>query len=150
MAEKKLVTFHPSVTIAHCNEGKQKGKILMAVYDTGYRMKAYHGSANPIGGNPSYSKGDRSPTNTIHREVIEEYNPQFQGPNHDALVFGQKVNWASPQDIQFIRDSLLQNIEPWRDFYVRFLQQIKHGDGLGDPAGDGLYSVFDSQVSSME
>lgn len=147
MQEKKLVTFHPSVTIAHCNEGHQNGKLLMAVYDEGYRMKVYNGSANPIGGNPSNRKGDKRPYDTIYREISEEYDPKFQGPNNDALVFGQKVNWASSRDIELVRDSLLHGIQPWKDFYVRFMQQIKKGDKLGDPSGDGIYSVFCSQIS---
>lgn len=148
MPEKKLVAFHPSVTIAHCIEGNQRGKLLLAVYDAGYRMKAYIGSANPIGGNPSNVKGDKSTQDTIHREVSEEYNPDFQGPEHNALVFGQKVDWASPRDIELVRNSLLARIQPWKDFYVRFSQQIKKDDKLGDCAGDWLYSVFYSQISS--
>ena len=144
--EKKLVEFHPSVTIAYCDKGKNSGKLLMAVYDSGYRMKAYVGSANPIGGNPSYVGWDINPKDTLVREISEEYNPNFQGPNHDSLVFGQKVDWASPKDIQIIRDSLLNQTNSWQDFYINFSEQIKNGEKLGDPQGTGIYSVFYSLV----
>ena len=140
--------FHPSVTIAYCEEGSKKGTLLTAIYDSGYRMKAYVGSANPIGGNPSRKKGDRNPQGTIVREISEEYDPAFQGPNHDALVFGQKVDWALPEDIRLVSGSLVNKIQSWRDFYVEFRGQIKKGDLLGDPAGCGIYSVFLSSIPS--
>lgn len=145
--EKRLVEFHPSLVIAHCVEGKEKGKLFLSVYDSGYFMKAYVDSANLPGGNPSHKKGDRSPLDCFIREITEEYNPEFQGPNHDALVFGQKVDWALPEDITPVKDALLA-AKPWEDFYVIFSKQITNENKNGDPAARGLHSVFYSHMPS--
>lgn len=143
MPEKRKLEFHPSVTFAYSEEAK---KFLMSVYDDGYRMKAYVGSANPIGGNPSFDKGDRGPEDTLLREIKAEYDPDFQGPNGDTLVFGQKVSWASPFDIKMIRTILVNESHPWEDFYVNFSNQILNNGKNGDPPGTGLYSVYYAEI----
>lgn len=141
---RKIIEFHPSVVLAHTPD--ESPLVVMSVYDTGYRMKAYNGSANPPGGNPSFGKGDRSPEDTLRREISEEFDPGFQGPKSDALVFGQRVVWACPTDIQAVRNAL-SDIKPVGDFYVEFAHQIMRNENKGDSKGTGLYSVYSAIIS---
>ena len=104
---------HPSVVIAPC---EALGKLLMAVYDGTYPQVSYRFSANNIGGNPSPKDG--SPRNVLLREIEEEYDSNHK----EKTQFGETVLWAPSDDIELIRNQLLQNAIPYGDFYVKATQ----------------------------
>lgn len=131
---KIILDAHPSVVVAHCED---LGQFLFSVYDTGYPRKAYRLSANNIGGNPE--PYNISPEQVLIHEIAEEFDP-----NHDKeKKFVGEVNWASEEDIRFIRNGLLGKIEPLEDFRVI---QNKEIDG-GNAPYKAIFSVFYTSIS---
>lgn len=125
---------HASVVVAHCIES---GKLVFNVYDDGYPVTAYRGSANNIGGNPE--AGDKDPENVLIREACEEFDP-----NHaEEKQHVGKVVWASEQDIRIIRNGLLARLEPMQDFLAT-QQGIIEG---GNKPYTAIYSAFYTAVS---
>jgi len=132
---KPTLDAHPSVTIAHCPEN---GKLLMAVYDAGYKQVSYRFSANNIGGNPSPEDG--SPINVLFKEINEEYNP-----NHgEKTQFGETVLWAPREDISLIRDRLIDRVVPYQDFLVNAVQFPNDNTTATYTA---IFSAFYSEIS---
>lgn len=133
LMEKKLVQAHPSLVIAYCSK---LGKVLTAVYSSSYRRGKgpYPLSANLIGGNPDINNREKAPIDVLIREISEEYNPDFQKNNPDTNEFGERVAWATPEDILAVRDSLLKNLEYYQDFYAEaehFMEGTASYKGLG-------------------
>ena len=137
--EKKLVEVHPSLTIV---QDSQK-RFLMSVYDSGYRKGKgpYPLTANVIGGNPDINEDDKSPEEVLIREVKEEFDSDYQIKNPQTNVFGQRVSWAPQKEIAYIRDAILDSIQPFQDFYVRAESFCE-----GTSTYQGLYSYFKSLV----
>jgi len=128
---KLILDAHPSVVVV-----KSLDKYLFAVYDEGYPRKAYRLSANNIGGNPeSY---DVSPERLLIKEISEEFDPNH--PVEKAHV--GKVDWASQDDIRFIRNGLLGHIVPLQDFFVNQPEIIEGGN----KPYTAVYSTFYSEV----
>lgn len=129
---KKQVDYHPSVLIAQVDT---TGELLMSGYDGGYPTEVYRGAANLIGGNPS--EGDRSPLEVLRRELAEELDPKSaQDPKPN-------VQWASEADIALIRDSLLNGMVGFADFYVL----AAHLKGDQRIPYNAIFSAFFSLVS---
>lgn len=140
MTNKPIIEAHPALVIAHCISNS---KLLMAVYDSGYRKGKgpYPFAANCIGGNPG--RGEKNPLEVIKNEINEEYDPDRQGINHDKPnVFGQKVLWAAPGDIKLVRDSLIKGLKPYQDFLVN-----AQSWGEGTATYQAIYSYFQSNLS---
>lgn len=129
---KFILDAHPSVLVAYSPETQ---KFLFSVYDEGYPRKVYRNSANFIGGNPVPE--DQCPEDVLIREIAEEINP-----NHSVNEGVHKVEWASEQEIRFIRNSLFQ-FYPLQDFLVKQSEMI---DG-GNKPYQAIYSVFYSEIS---
>ncbi len=139
MDKKITIAGQPSVVIAHCDT---KNKLLMAVYDAGYKQVSYRFSANNIGGNPDCEKHptDTSPNNVLVREVGEEYNSHHRG----MTKFGETVLWAPKEDIELIKDELINGARPYQDFLVRAVQLPNDPTTRNYTA---IYSGFESEVS---
>ena len=133
-----IIEAHPALTIAYCPENK---KLLLAVYDAGYRggKGPYPTKPNCIGGNPPPGN---NPLEVLVREISEEYKPEFQIKNPRTNKFGQTVNWATPKDISLVRDGLLHNLQPFQDFLV---DSISFGEGT--VTYSAIYSYFHNQIS---
>ena len=128
---KRYIEAHPSVVIAYSPEAE---KLLFATYDKGYGKKTYRLSANNIGGNPNPK--DLSPLDTLKREIEEEFDP-----NHSELKYGEKVDWASKDDMISVRKDLLDKIHLFNDFYV----DCGEIPGGNDPY-TAIYSGFYSKI----
>jgi hypothetical protein len=125
---------HPSVVIVHCADLK---KFLFNVYAEGYPRAAYRFSANNIGGN--LEPGDRSPEDTLIREVSEEFDP-----NHgEEKRFVGEVVWAPDDDIRLIRNAILGGMWPLQDFMARQTGIISGGNN----PYQAIYSAFYAPVS---
>jgi len=130
---KTILDAHPSVMIAYSPELQ---KFLFSVYDDSYPRKIYRNSANLIGGNPR--PDDKGPENTLLREITDEINP-----NHELkkkFIIGE-VAWAPEQEIQFIRNSLIQ-FTPFQDFLANQEEKIEGGN----KPYKAIYSVFYSEI----
>ncbi len=129
-----MLDAHPSVVVAHCED---LGKLLFSVYDESYPKKAYRLSANNIGGNPE--PYNTSPEQVLIHEITEEFDP-----NHpEEKKFVGKVDWASKEDIRFIRNGLLGKIDPLFDFFV-----MQEGEILGgNNPYSAVYSAFHAPIS---
>ena len=122
---------HPSVMVV-----RSLDEFLFSIYDEGYPKKAYRLSANNIGGNPGLY--DVSPEGVLIKEVAEELDP-----NHpEEKMYVGKVNWASEEDIRFIRNGLLAQVQPLQDFLVR-QEGIIEG---GNKPYTAIYSAFYAEV----
>jgi len=132
--EKIKLNAHPSVVVVHFLDD-----FLFSLYDEGYPKKAYRLSANNIGGNPE--PYDVSPENLLIKEIAEEFDPNH--PIEKPHV--GKVDWASQEDIRFIRGGLLERIVPMQDFLVRQPEVIEGGNN----PYQGIYSAFYAEVSSL-
>ena len=115
---KPIIDAHPSLVIA---TNSLKNKLLLSVYDSGYRggEGPYPLSANVIGGNPDIEYDEKGPRQVLEREIIEEFDPNFQLKNPKTNQFNQRVAWANPKDIESIRNNLLEGLFPLSDFYVQ-------------------------------
>jgi len=132
---KIILGCHPSVVVAYSQEVNE---FLMSVYDQGYPRKSYRGSANNIGGNPEGE--DKDPESVLLKEIAEEFDP-----NHSLeKMFVGPVNWASDNDIRYVRNSLIAGVEPLQDFMVRQPGEI---EGCNAPY-QGIYSVFYTSIPS--
>jgi hypothetical protein len=140
--EKRIVEGQPSLVIAYCI---QSGKLLTAVYDSGYRKGKgpYPLTSNIIGGNPERGLVQKCPKDVLVREIKEEYDPLFQREHPLTNQFGQKVAWANPEDIALIQKELLQDLTPFQDFYV---ESTSFGEGTA--SYQGIYSYFFSDISA--
>jgi len=128
---KERLDCHPSVVVV-----RGLDEFLFSIYDEGYPRKAYRLSANNIGGNPeSY---DVSPERTLIKEIAEEFDPNH--PEEKPHV--GKVNWASEEDIRFVRNGLLGNVVPLQDFFVSQKEPIEGGN----KPYTGIYSAFYAEV----
>jgi len=133
MSEKIILDAHPSVVIAYSEEAK---KLLMSIYDEGYPIPVYRGSANNIGGNPE--PWSISPENVLLEEIAEEFDPNH--PEEKKHV--GKVPWASSLDIRFIQNALLGAVSPFQDFYV----EVGKISGGHNPH-KAIFSTFFSLIS---
>jgi hypothetical protein len=130
MSQQKL-DAHPSIVVV-----RSLNEFLFSVYDEGYPRRAYRLSANNIGGNPEpYSV---SPENVLITEISEEFDPNH--PIEKAHI--GKVDWASEEDIRFIRSGLLSRITPLQDFFVQQREVIEGGN----KPYTAIYSAFYSEV----
>ncbi|MBR9705297.1 hypothetical protein GOV12_07830 [Candidatus Pacearchaeota archaeon] len=130
---KQTLDGHPSVTIAH----SPSGNLLMAVYDGGYPQHSYRFSANNIGGNPG--SDDRGPKITLEREIAEEFDPDHK----ELTKFGEKVSWASRVQIELVRESLLTDLKPHRDYLIKATQLP--GDNTTSTY-KAIFSVFTTEI----
>ena len=124
---KRTVDAHPSVVVVH----SQSGEVLLSGYDGAFPKRAfiYRSTPNILGGNPNYA--DNSPLETILREINEEFSHEITNET-----------WANQKDIFSIRESILENLKPFLDFYFD-VGQIEGGD-LPYKA---IFSAFSSEIS---
>ncbi len=128
---KQKLDAHPSVVVV-----REFNEFLFSVYDQGYPRKAYRLSANNMGGNPE--PYDVSPERTLIKEIAEEFDP-----NHPVeKTFVGKVDWASDEDIRFIRNGLFSGLRPLQDFFVQQKEPIEGGN----KPYTAIYSAFYSEV----
>ena len=130
-------------------QAQETNEILTNVYDSGYPFVTWHNCINFIGG--AKGKEDKSPISIITREFEEEFS---LGPNEmDAtLVAAAGSGWslpkvgkmASKQDIDNVRNSILSQIQPYKDFLVETRGIEKLDGNKYDQVA--LFSVFVSQI----
>mgnify|MGYP003993155329 CR=1 FL=1 len=99
---KPIIDAHPSLVIA---TNSLKNKLLLSVYDSGYRggEGPYPLSANVIGGNPDIEYDEKGPRQVLEREIIEEFDPNFQLKKL-FLIFG------------------ILRVETFHDIYLHLIQ----------------------------
>jgi hypothetical protein len=118
---KTEVHNHASVILAY--NGKD---IVSNIYDNTYPKEIWRGRINLLGG--GQSPGDLSPRYLLEREIAEEFRiskeetKEYDENFRDLVGEGKgapKINsFASKRDINLVRDFLLYNSEPWRDFLI--------------------------------
>jgi hypothetical protein len=138
---KPIIVAQPSLVISYCKEDSTK--LLLSVYDAGYRggKGPYPMTPNCIGGNPDIEHDEIGPLQVLEREIAEEFDPDYQREHPETNIFNQRVNWASPQNIGFVRDNLLQDLAPWQDFVVN-----AESFGKGTQTYQAIYSYFVSEL----
>ena len=139
---KPVIEAHPALVIVY-NTSKFP-RLLLSIYDAGYRggKGPYPFAANVIGGNPDIKEKDNSSLEVLTREVKEEFNPDYQIDNPKTNIFKQRVLWAKPRDIKLVRDNILTNLKPFKDFYV---QAKPFAEGTAEY--NALFSYFFSEIS---
>jgi|SRR3989338_3215779 len=144
--KKYKIHHHASVMII---PSKKNSEFLLDIYDGTYPKKSYRGKAHLIGG--SNCEEDFSPRGLLEREIKEEFSQiqeemGFDKNLEDLVGEGsppKKIeNFASKQDIKFIRDAILKNSVPYQDFFVKIPQ-----DG-SRPQYDVIYSVYLTNLNS--
>jgi hypothetical protein len=128
--EKQVLRYHPSVLIIQKDKTQD---LLMGVYDDTYPLVAYRNSANLIGGNPS-SK-DKNPRDVLLREIAEELN----------VNPGKEDYFAPGEDIKEIRNTILSNLLPFKDFFFHF-GEIKGGRKEYKAIGSAFYCSIDRKI----
>lgn len=121
---KIKIRHYASATII---ESTKTNEFLFNEYNKTYRVKCLRGKLNLIGGN--YEIGDNSPLDILKREIAEEFSMTKQEKNLFALN----------RDIIFIRNSILRNITPYKDY----LLTVPPIEGTTYKA---LYSIFISKI----
>jgi hypothetical protein len=135
MAEKRILHAHPSVCIV---KSRETSEIFGSVYDIGYSKKNFVGSMNLLGGNPEKDSLEGGILGTLLREINEEIKKKS-----DDKVLGPKLLWADEGDIIYIRESVLENPQPYSDFYF-----VTDGKIRGEKESHAaIFSVFISLVS---
>lgn len=143
---KYLVSHHVSQVILVNGDGK---KLFGNIYDPSHFNA---GKFNLLGGN--MSKQDRNPWELLQRELREE----FRYSTEEVIEFNKKlIKWsadkgiqdpwqikglASPGDIEFVRESVLESLVPFGDY-------LCHIPGFAGEKGkaDVVYSVWATRLS---
>lgn len=129
-------------------ESVKTREFLFGVYDDTYLKVRYQGRVNLIGGN--HGPDDYSPWDLFQREINEEFAVKIEKPKEFDKSFvelfgkgmGTKTvrNFAKEEDIRTIRENILNNSEPFKDYFVI----VPAMDGKPDYSV--LYSVFFSKI----
>lgn len=135
----QLVHHHCGSAII-VNSGNNQ--LLIGEYDQGYPRISERGKANFIGGN--YCFGDQSPQHTFEREINEEFTLTIDSGDLDKIVEDlsesesisvQRGSFARADERDYIRKSILERAEPYRDFLITL------SDKAGQPI-DVAHSIF--------
>jgi len=135
---------------------KNRDSFLLSRYDDGYPVKKmFRGWANLTGG--ANSKKDSiyiSPEELLRREVGEEYSTSQAMYEKDMIHLEEssptgavKPNraFASREDIESIRGSILENLVPYCDFIVRIPGE-NFRQGKNKEQYKNIFSVFESVI----
>jgi hypothetical protein len=128
--DKPVLKFHPSLLIV---KKEKTNDLLMGVYDNVYSFVIYRNSANLIGGNPSFR--DKNPREVLLRELGEELNINEENKNY----------FAPKEDIEIIRNSILSEIIPFKDFFFQ-VEEIEGGRKQYNAIGSVFYSNINSKI----
>ena len=120
---RKELDHHVGVGII---KSEKTQELLLGVYDDTYPDTNWRGRAKLIGGN--HEKDDISPRHIFYREVNEEF----------SHIKDKESEFATEEDIKLIRETILLNALPYRDFLVKMPQRI------GKQEHQVIYSVFNS------
>lgn len=133
--EKIKIEGHPSMIIVYPDDSEDE--VILGGYDGGYPRLAYRSRPNLLGGNPSEKDKSHGPKDVLIRELTEELDI---GEELDWK--GRKINWATKQDIDIIRGSIIKNIKPYADFLYEALPL----EGAIKEKITAIYSVFVSRI----
>ncbi len=131
--EKPILKYHPSLLII---QKEQTNELLMNVYNDTYPLVVYRNSANLIGGNPPPK--DKNPMEVLLREVDEELN----------ITPGEENYFASLQDIERIKSSIISNIIPFKDFFFQ-VDEIIGGRKAYNAIGSAFYSNINKKIFNI-
>jgi len=114
----------------HCSavivKSSDNNLFLFSQYDHTYPFKDFRGYINLIGGGRDIKK-DNSPRETLEREINEEFS-NIIDENTDNFLYslvGEYHNsakikqFSKTKEIFFIRDSILEEISPYKDFLIK-------------------------------
>lgn len=133
--EKIRIEGHPSMVIVYPDDSEDE--VILGGYDGGYRRLAYKSRPNLLGGNPFEKDRIKGPKDVLIRELTEELD---KGEELDWK--GRKIVWASKQEIDAIRNSIIKNINPYSDF----LYEAVPLEGAIKEKITAIYSVFISRI----
>lgn len=108
-------------------------EILSNCYDETYPREIYRGRINLLGG--GQGKGDISPEYTLKREINEEFSTELEEDRHYDSNFSDVIGeglgaphpelFASSNDILSVKEDILLDISPYKDFLISIPQYKK-------------------------
>lgn len=141
----KKISHHASGVII---ESEKTRELLVSRYDETYPTKCFRGSVNLIGGN--HEKEDKSPLEILLREINQELSSDQKYVNDKEASLKDTVGeWIAPQevklfasekDIYSIKNEIISNIVPYKDYICSF-PSFEKRDEFGS-----LVSVFISKI----
>ncbi|MEK6933971.1 MAG: hypothetical protein AABW75_03785 [Nanoarchaeota archaeon] len=147
---KREVSHHAAVAII---ESENKKEFLFDVYGDNYAILDYHSRINLIGGN--HNDEDISPWDIWKREIEEEFSlDDIEEKGENLTIPGKssrpKGEFAPLEDILTIRNEIIKNARPYKDFYFETpsLRMFKDEEIIKLPIGKCIYSVFLSSVNN--
>ncbi len=141
----RKIRHHVGVVII---EAEKTGEFLVSRYDETYPTKCFRGAINLIGGN--HEKKDKSPLEILLREINQELSSNQEYINDRKASLKDVIgDWQPPQeiksfasegDILLIKNEIISNIVPYRDYLCSFPSFEKRAEF------DALQSVFVSKI----
>lgn len=141
----KKISYHTGSVII---EAEKTGELLVSRYDETYPTKCFRGSVNLIGGN--HEKEDKSPLEILLREINQELSSDQRYINDKEAslksIIGEWMppqeikSFASEEDIYSIKNEIISNIVPYKDYFCNF-PSFEKIDKWGS-----LASVFISKI----
>lgn len=140
---KVKIHNHASVVLVY-----NENKILSNIYDYTYPKEIWRGRINLLGG--GQDRGDISPRLLLEREIREEFTIKPEGLRRYDSNFSDIVGsgsgapkiskFSSKIDIDLVKNSVLKNLRPYKDFLVSFPCYRDR------PAFNVIFSVYISKI----
>lgn len=133
---RKLIQAHSGLVIVHPSS---RDEVVLSGYDGGYPPMLYRSKPNLLGGNPEALERHLGTREVLEREVAEE----LDRGKKEVDWKNRPITWASLDDICLIRNAILTNIRPYKDFVMDVAKQDGAYRGGGFSA---LQSVYSAQI----